>query len=217
MEEKVRKLKHRKALRQNILNAARKLFLEEGYKATSIRKIAAETDISPTTIYLYYKNKAEIVYALHQEGFELLAEQFKTLNNVEHSFERLKAMGHTYLEFAINHRGFYEIMFIMKEPIEHIKQEKDINNQCTEPGWKEGQQAFHALIDTVTECQRIGYFKGYDCNTLALLIWGNMHGLCTLNNDGRLELLADQTIDHINADEILQHTFDLYIKILESI
>ena len=51
---KERKLKHKEDLKQSILDAAKKLFIKEGYEATSIRKIAAEIEFSPTTIYLYY-------------------------------------------------------------------------------------------------------------------------------------------------------------------
>ena len=47
-----RKSKQKEELRQNILDAAKRLFLKEGYHATSIRKIAKEIEFSPTTIYL---------------------------------------------------------------------------------------------------------------------------------------------------------------------
>jgi AcrR family transcriptional regulator len=63
-----RRSKHKENLRQAILDAAKKLFLRDGYHATSIRKIAQEIEFSPTTIYLYYKDKAEIAHALHIEG-----------------------------------------------------------------------------------------------------------------------------------------------------
>ena len=71
---KERKEKHREDLRMKILDAAKVLFLRDGYDATSIRKIAEKIEFSPTTIYLYYKDKADIMFALHQEGFKLLGE-----------------------------------------------------------------------------------------------------------------------------------------------
>ena len=82
MEIKERKLRHKEDLKQSILDAAKKLFLSEGYGATSIRKIAAEIEFSPTTIYLYYKDKAEIAHALHQEGFKELGARFAVLATV---------------------------------------------------------------------------------------------------------------------------------------
>lgn len=111
-----KKRKHKGDLRDEILSAAKKLFLAHGYLNTSMRKIAAKVGISPTTIYLYYRDKADVIHALHQEGFKILAEQFKILENVEHPFERLKAMGRCYINFALGNRDFYELMFIMQEP-----------------------------------------------------------------------------------------------------
>lgn len=72
---KERKEKHRKDLTMKILDAAKALFLRDGYNATSIRKIAEQIEFSPTTIYLYYKVKADIMFKLNQEGFKLLGDQ----------------------------------------------------------------------------------------------------------------------------------------------
>lgn len=208
---KERKLKHRENLRQSILDAAKMLFLKNGYEATSIRKIAAEIEFSPTTIYLYYKDKAEIVHALHQEGFKMLSEQFKVLRNVEDPFERLKAMGRSYINFAMENRDFYEIMFIMKEPLQHIEQEEN-------PDWEEGDAAFQTLLSTVTECQEKGYFKEYEPVAFALLAWSNMHGLCTLINSGHLNLLCHKTGGIIDdASAAMQKSFDVYIDMLRKV
>src|SRR5690606_17197717 len=107
---KERKARHRENLKVQILEAAKKLFVKDGYQATSIRKIAAEIEFSPTTIYLYYKDKSDIAYALHQEGFSLLRERFVALEFVEQPFERLRAMGRAYIQFALDHPDFYELM-----------------------------------------------------------------------------------------------------------
>src|SRR5690606_20281741 len=114
MRIKERKERHKENLKAQILEAAKKLFVKDGYEATSIRRIAAEIEFSPTTIYLYYKDKSDIAYALHQEGFLLLRERFGALEFVENPFERLKAMGRAYIQFAVDHPDFYELMFVMR-------------------------------------------------------------------------------------------------------
>lgn len=78
-----KKGKQKADVKKLILSAAKKLFIEEGYRETSIRKIAAEIGYSPTTIYIYYKDKNDIVYALHQEGFSMLKTFFSALQIVE--------------------------------------------------------------------------------------------------------------------------------------
>ncbi|WP_342759075.1 TetR/AcrR family transcriptional regulator [Kineothrix sedimenti] len=48
-------------MKKKIKGAAIELIEQEGYEKLSIRKIAAKIEYSPTTIYLYYKDKAEII------------------------------------------------------------------------------------------------------------------------------------------------------------
>lgn len=49
------------AMKQKIMAAAAAIIEQEGYEKLSIRKIAAKIEYSPTTLYLYYKEKAEII------------------------------------------------------------------------------------------------------------------------------------------------------------
>ena len=64
-----RKEREKKELKELILKEARALILEEGFEKTSIRKIADRIEYSPTTIYLYFQDKNELLLALHQESF----------------------------------------------------------------------------------------------------------------------------------------------------
>jgi len=211
MANKDKRKKHFENLKHAILDAAKTLFLMEGYKNTSMRKIAAEVGISPTTIYLYYKDKAEIMHALHQEGFKLLTGQFKTLQYVQDPFERLKAMGRCYINFSLENHGFYEIMFVMKEPLEHL------NNTPECDGWEEGEAAFQALLSAVGACQEAGYFKDIELHELALLLWSNLHGLCSLKSSGHLDLLTKKINEQADVSKILQESFELYASMIEKI
>lgn len=195
-------------IRLRILEAAKKLFLKEGYEATSIRKIAAEIKLSPTTIYLYYKDKSDIAYTLHKEGFKVLGERFLVLQHVESGFERLKAMGRIYINFAIQNTDFYQLMFIMKEPMEFIS-DKDF---CE---WEEGEFAFGALQQTVLDCKLEGYFKDLNENNVALNIWALVHGLCSLKLQGHLDHVASAHL-HVPEDRnILDEAFETFVLMLD--
>ncbi|MDP2160985.1 MAG: TetR/AcrR family transcriptional regulator, partial [Flavobacterium sp.] len=52
-----------------ILQAAKKLFVEQGVENTTIRKIASEIEYSVGTVYVYYKDKNDILHDLHTQGF----------------------------------------------------------------------------------------------------------------------------------------------------
>ena len=205
---KERKIKHKEDLKQSILDATKKLFLNDGYEATSIRKIAAEIEFSPTTIYLYYKDKNEIAHALHEEGFKMLSERFSVLAHVEHPFERLKAMGRIYMQFALENKDFYEIMFVMKEPIVEA---------CIEDEWDEGKRAFSTLLQTIEECQKAGYFKGFEPNAFSLVVWSTMHGLCTMKIHGQLELVVKKKEILTDVQDVFTHTFECFVQLLEKL
>src|ERR1041384_6370662 len=69
---KERQERDREAVRRGILDAARELFVCEGYRNVSIRKIAEKIEYSPAAIYGYFPSKDDIFYALAEEGFRLL-------------------------------------------------------------------------------------------------------------------------------------------------
>jgi len=208
MGRKEKDQKQIESVRLRILVAAKSLFLKEGYDATSIRKIAAKVHLSPTTIYLYYKDKADIVYTLHQEGFKILGQQFQVLQHVENAFERLKAMGRIYLNFALQNADFYQLMFIMQEPMQFIS-EKD---QCR---WEEGEQAFGALLQTVSDCKSEGYFKDLAPTTVALNIWALVHGLCSLQLQGHLEHVANVHLPALENKMVLDEAFETLVLMLQ--
>lgn len=58
-------------MKRRIIYAAIEIIEQEGYEKLSLRKIAANIEYSPTTIYLYYKDKAEII----QDMSDLLYEK----------------------------------------------------------------------------------------------------------------------------------------------
>jgi AcrR family transcriptional regulator len=208
---KERKLKHKEDLKQSILDAAKKLFLTDGYGATSIRKIAAEIEFSPTTIYLYYKDKAEIAHALHQEGFKELAGRFAVLAHIEAPFERLKAMGRVYIQFALENREYYELMFVMREPLDYLGHDDD------ESCWQEGKAAFQFLLGTIQECQAAGHFVQFDAESFSLMVWSTMHGLCTLQLHGHLDQVVEKKQLLAGVENVLNHTYETYVRVLESL
>lgn len=205
-----RKKRHKEELKDVILIAAKELFLEKGFAATSMRSIAEKIEYSPATIYLHYKDKDEVFYALHKEGFKLLVSYFRTLASVSDPFERLKAMGSVYVRFAMENPDFYKLMFVMEEPLSclerHVKDE-----------WDEGEDAFRFLLNTVVECQQRGHFKGLEAHGIAFLVWSAVHGLCTLRTSGHLDHVRQVKTKLPDIDSVTAYTMDTFIAMLEKI
>jgi len=203
-----RKERHKEELKKSILEAAKYLFTEKGFEATSIRNIADKIEYSPATIYLYYKDKNDIIHALHQEGFKLLVSYFATLQDIADPFERLKAMGHRYLQFAFENKDIYKLLFTMEEPMDHL-------DACATDGWSEGDTAFHSLQQTVMACMEAGYFKGQDPIGVSFAIWSTMHGICSLHSTGHLYHVAEAKGYQSSADGLIQLAFQSLIEMLQ--
>ena len=66
---KERREREREEVRGKILDAARELFVAEGYAAVTMRKIAAAIEYSPTAIYLHFRDKEAVINAICDTDF----------------------------------------------------------------------------------------------------------------------------------------------------
>src|SRR3989442_9104489 len=80
MGVKERRARQKKFLRQEILDAASELFVRDGYENVSMRRIADKIEYSPTTIYLYFKDKAELLEQVCAETFSRLLQRVSKNN-----------------------------------------------------------------------------------------------------------------------------------------
>ncbi len=180
-----RKEKQKLEIKKMILDASMKLFIEQGFENVSIRKIADLIEYSPTTVYLYFKDKDEILLSLHELGFQKMAEYNQSLWDIKNPLVRLHKMGENYIEFGINHPEFYDLMFIQQAPMLALSQRIDCD-------WKSGDVALGRLKDTVAECMDRGFIRKEEVETVAMAIWSLVHGLVSLAIRKRFEKLVEQ-------------------------
>lgn len=177
-----RKEKQKNEIRQLILDASMKLFVEEGFDSITIRRIAEIIEYSPTTVYLYFKDKDEIFYALHDLGFEKMHEFNQNLDSIQNPLVRLHKMGENYLRFGMEYPEFYNLMFILGEPMKKISE-----LGCD---WKPGDAALGRLKEIVTECMEKRYLDKGDPYLVSLAVWSFVHGLVSLAIRQRLEKIV---------------------------
>lgn len=165
--------------REEILAAAKALFLEEGYGATTIRKIAERVGVSAPALYLYFKDKDEIMLALCDQTFGHLIELFQGIECVDCSpRDRLRQMGEAYIKFGLAHVGEYRLIFMEEqapEPVRHTGHRTDISDP-EKPGIK-GAIAFAMIEHQFVEMQNAGAKLPHPPVTCAELCWMACHGL----------------------------------------
>lgn len=179
-----RKEKQKLEIRKAILDASMKLFMEQGFENVSMRKIADLIEYSPTTVYLYFKDKNEILFNLHELGFQKMAEYTTDLWTIKNPLIRLAKMGEHYLQFGIENPAFYELMFILKAPMEALEM---LVENCE---WKSGDRALGRLKDTIQECMDKNLIEKGDVNAISMAIWSMVHGMVSLAIRDRFDKLV---------------------------
>jgi AcrR family transcriptional regulator len=113
MGVKERQERDREQVRRSILDAAQELFVAEGYRNVSIRKIAEKVEYSPAALYGYFPSKDDLFFALAEEGFRKL---FEFTNEPEVTGgEPLAAIRHGFLryyQFSRAHPEYFHLMFV---------------------------------------------------------------------------------------------------------
>jgi AcrR family transcriptional regulator len=176
-----RRAREKDELRQKILDAATELFLKNGYESVTMRGIADRIEYAPSTIYLHFKNKIEIVAAICQETFETLIERLEeTENQGLGPIDSLKAGMRCYIQFGLDHPRQYQLVFGDANAAEV---------SATIESIQLGEQALAFLARALVRCQEAGLFPATDAGADAIVVWSQMHGTTAIliNDYGRYE------------------------------
>ncbi len=209
MGPKERRQREKDDTRTRILDAARDLFVSEGYEGVSMRRIAEQIEYSPTAIYFHFKDKETLIRELVDTDFLALAEQFSAAAQVADPVERLRLTGLGYADFALTHPNHYRLMFMTPhEPLPPEGSRLDHGNP------EEDAYAFLVSIvaDAITQ-KRFGA-RYLDVQLTAQTVWAAVHGAVSLEiakcNDAwidwvpvrkRVETMIDLLIDGLTRTE----------------
>src|SRR5215831_6806003 len=196
-----RRERERQAVRQDIIDAARALFIEEGYEKTSMRKIAERIEYSPTTIYLYFNDKKELLESICDETFGKFVKVLQGIDKTHKDpLENLRATLRAYVEFGLKNPNDYTLTFMAKEELPRDHYMKPDHS---------GTKAFMHLAGVVTECIRQKKLHDVDVNLTAQVLWSAAHGLTSLliakpnfpwaSKSKLIDAMLDSLIDGLKA------------------
>lgn len=96
--------------RRQILDAANDLFVEDGYEAVSVRKIAARASVSHGTIYIHFQDKDDLLYQVSEEQFSRLLSRLRRLPRSREPLQRLGDALLETMQFGLDHPNEYQLM-----------------------------------------------------------------------------------------------------------
>jgi AcrR family transcriptional regulator len=162
--------------REKILAAGRDLLLKEGFDAFSMRKLAAKVNYTATAIYVHFPDKETLLAELVEQEFIRFRRAFDRTGQIADPIERLRKMGMTFVEFALQRPDAFIFLFM--------------NTQCQvfpkmgliEKG-NPAVDCYAYLRGTVAEGLAAGRFRPEltDVDLLAQIFMSGTHGIVSLH------------------------------------
>ncbi|MYX07570.1 TetR family transcriptional regulator [Streptomyces sp. SID8375] len=182
-------------LRARLVQVGIDLLTEEGVQALSLREIARRAGVSHGAPRRHFPTHLSLLSAIARQGFADLAEKAAADIDAHPSDPRaqLMALGRGYLDFALTHRGMFELMFR-----HDLLESGHLGLRDT------SLPLFQVLVDLVA---RVQPQSGVPARVVAGALWSNLHGIAQLWRWGSLQLAT-------GADEVeplLRATLDAHL------
>lgn len=168
-----KRARRKEEFRREILDSAREIFINDGYDGFSMRKLAEKIDYSPTTIYLYFRNKDDLLFAICEEFFAGFFAELNYIRSVSQDpIETLRQAFLYLIGFGLKNPNQYKVIFFTKSVYGTMDQfvEKESMARST----------YLAFKEMVRDCIKAGRFRELDEDVIAPALATASHGLVTM-------------------------------------
>jgi len=183
--------------RHDILNQACELYLQGGIDAVSMRRLARDLGVTAPALYKHYASREEILLDVVSESYRLCAEHLSGALSGRTPLERFRLAGDGYLNFALAHPKFYEMMYAPTHALGvHEFPDKLVARM-------DGVGQF--FNDRVRECIEVGLLGPPDAQEVTLTLWAHAHGLISIYLRGclHMEEEAFRTVYHESSRRVV--------------
>ncbi len=180
-----RKEREKERRREEILDAAQRVFVEKGLTTATVDDIAMAAELSKGTLYLYFESKEDIYVALMMRGLRLLYSVFNEIISREASVVKiLRLMEGAYTEFFNTQRNYFRMLDSAYRPNVH----KEVSEEMRRTYTTESQKNWEQIIDLFNRGVREKKIRN-DINPvdMAIIIWSNSTSLMTrIDREGEI-------------------------------
>lgn len=159
--------------RGEILQAAERIFLAEGYQGATIRKIADEVGVSSTALYMHFRDKDEILLEICDSAIaKLLRSNSEISARPIDAVSRVRLMLDAYMTFALENPNAYQLVFCGHSGL--VSEEKQAATEAL------GDSCYAVFVSTVREIGATGRLRTGTVESAAQAMWAACHGLVAL-------------------------------------
>lgn len=157
-------------LRNDLVDAAAALVAEAGHaRDLSLRAVARRAGIATTSVYPHFADVDALKSAVAERGHaELDRYRHEASRDIADPASALLARCRGYGRFAVDHPGYYRVMFGPELP----------DRLAYDAADSPGRRALTGLAESIGRCS-----SGADSHELAVLVWGALHGMASLRID----------------------------------
>lgn len=200
-----RRIREKEALRQSILDAASQLVVEQGHQNLSIRKIAEKIEYAPSTIYLYFQDKWEILASICVEVFDQLSEKLAEIQDTESDpLAQFKLGLRCYIDFGLANPSYYMVTFLT--PMPELPPDHPVA-ESRGPAMA-ARRTFGYLCAGIERAIDAGIFRDEDPHMLGQATWLAIHGMTS----GLICLGHDPHFPWVEREALIEGQLDLIVR-----
>lgn len=165
-----RKEKEKQKRRNAILKAAEKIFFSKNGDKGTMDDVAAKAELSKGTLYLYYKNKADLLYAIAGKGVQTLSQYLqKVVDTTKTGKGQLSDLGDEFVRFVEDYPKHFELILRFEQT--NTPQDGANRNLLMEP-------ALEILRKVIGQGQNDGSIRtDLSSSEIVIILWSQMLGL----------------------------------------
>lgn len=181
--------------RAEILEAAERIFVAEGYEGATIRKIADEVGVSSTALYMHFPDKSCILLEICQGTIrQLLERNAEIAAKPMDATNRVKLMLDAYMRWGLEHPNAYELVFCNAARLIAVIGEEPTTADL-------GDQCYQVFSGVVREIAADGRLRTGTADSAAQALWTSCHGLVSM-------MIARPKFEWAPTDELIQVTLE---------
>ncbi|MCD4772639.1 MAG: TetR/AcrR family transcriptional regulator [Bacteroidales bacterium] len=193
-----RKEREKEQRKNDIIDAAEKIFFKKGLNNSTMDEVAKEAELSKGTLYLYFKSKEEIYFEIKLRAINILNRMFKeSISEYKTGFENCFEIGKTYVAFLNNYSNYFKVMVYFESTDCKIC---DFKDKC-ENFFKE-DNPLNSFIQIINQGMADGSIRNdIPANVLAQSLWAQTNGILQYISTKQkiIEFTGVQAKDIINS------------------
>ena len=185
-------------LKDACIEAAQAVIAEHGIEKLSLRDVARRLNVSHQAPYKHYPSRDHLLAEVIRRCFRRFTVALNSRNRSDDPIEDMRALGTSYLNFALQNPLEYRLMFGTPWPQVQVSPELVID--C--------QHSFNVLREALTPLYAGTGAEADVIDADAMFVWSSMHGLATI--------LQSQVMQHLDLKpDVIQHAAENVMQMID--